>query len=163
MKVSAATPKPTTRKEAYGKEVTEMFLRRINRDERDRKEPRVWRAAIYLSEPAPHKSDGHGNGEPSIAEQRMLCRYAARWLRVDEVVGEFTDTWQYGPVRPALHQALEVAQDQQLDYLIVSSLDRLADTPEDFIEVAWRLGHAGTVPMPAEPDGEPPSVPLGSA
>jgi DNA invertase Pin-like site-specific DNA recombinase len=50
-------------------------------------------------------------------------------------------------VRPGLYQALEAAQEQRLDYLIVWSLDLLADFDEDAFEAAWHLGHAGTIPI----------------
>lgn len=121
-----------------------MFLRRINRDERDREVPRTWRAVIYLCEPA-QDTGGPLNG-PSLAKQRADCRFKATVMRA-EVVGEFVDEQPYVPLRPALHQALEFAQSQRLDYLIVSSLDLLADSPESVLETGWRLGHAGTIPV----------------
>ena len=120
-----------------------MLLRRINKDERDREEPRIWRAAIYLCAP----DAKNGVSEPSIARQRTLCRQEAKRLQV-KVIGEFVDTRMYGPLRPWLYQALQLAQEQRLDYLIVWSLDLLADLDEDAFEVAWQLGHAGTIPMP---------------
>jgi hypothetical protein len=127
-----------------------MYLKRQNIDERDQEVPRVWRAAIYLCEPGA-KNAGGRNSEPPIVRQRMLCRRAAAWLRV-EVVGEFVDTQPYVSLRPGLHQALELAQKRRLDYLIVSSLDRLASNEDEAFEVAWCLGHAGTVPVPAYKD-----------
>ncbi len=123
-----------------------MYLKRQNIDTRDQG-PRVWRAAIYLCEP----DAKNGVSEPTIARQRRLCRSAAGLLRV-EVLGEFVDTRKYGSLRPGLYQALEAAQQQRLDYLIVWSLDLLADFDEDAFEVAWHLGHAGTIPMPAYED-----------
>lgn len=127
-----------------------MYLIRHNNDERDLERPRVWRAAIYLCEPDAKDASGAG-GEPSIAMQRWLCRCAAKWLGA-EVVGEFVDTEPHVSFRPGLHQALEFAQKRRLDYLMVSSLDRLASNGENAFEAAWRLGQAGTVPMPAEED-----------
>jgi hypothetical protein len=127
-----------------------MYLIRSNNDERDRESPRVLRAAIYLSEPDAKDANGR-NSEPPIVRQRMLCRRTATWLQV-EVVGEFVDIQPYVSLRPGLHQALETAQKRRLDYLIVSSLDRLASNGDEAFEVAWRLGHAGTVPMPAYED-----------
>lgn len=47
---------------------------------------------------------------------------------------------------------LSFAQKRRLDYLIVSSLDRLASNEDEAFEVAWCLGHAGTVPVPAYED-----------
>lgn len=147
MKTPAVPRNQQQLKEVYGKEITAMYLKRQNIDERDQETPRVWRAANYLCEPGAKNADGR-NSEPSIVRQRMLCRCAAKWLRV-EVVGEFVDIQPYVSLRPGLHQALEFAHERRLDYLIVSSLDRLASNEDEAFEVAWRLGHAGTVPMPA--------------
>lgn len=119
-----------------------MYLKRSNIDKRDREKPRVWRAAIYLCEP----DTKNGVTGPSVTEQREVCRHQAKSLQAT-VVGEFVDTRKYGYLRPGLHQALETAQEQRLDYLIVWSLELLADLNEDAFEVAWRLGHAGTIPM----------------
>jgi hypothetical protein len=130
-----------------------MFLKRINSDKRDQEKPRIWRAVIYLAEPV-KKADGRYTG-PSIAEQRALCRSEAIRLQA-KVIGEFVDIRRYADLRPGLYQALKLAQEERLDYLIVSSLDRLANNQEDFFEAAWYLGHAGTVPMPAEVDGDSP-------
>jgi len=147
MKAQAVTRNPQQRKEAEGKERSRMNLKRSNIDKRDQEEPRIWRAAIYLCEP----DAKNGVTEPPIARQRMLCRQTAAWLQV-EAPSEFVDTRQYGSLRPGLHQALEAAQQQRLDYLIVWSLDLLADSDEDAFEVAWYLGQAGTVPMLAYED-----------
>ena len=45
-----------------------------------------------------------------------------------------------------------LAQEQRLDYLIVWSLDLLADFDDDAFEAAWHLGHAGTIPILAAED-----------
>jgi hypothetical protein len=46
---------------------------------------------------------------------------------------------------------LELAgQDRRLDYLIVASLDRLMAGLNEAFEIAWRLGFAGTVVVPAD-------------
>lgn len=125
-----------------------MYLRRINKDERDREEPRVWRAVIYLYEPDA-VGRAAGKKKASIIRQRERCRFQAASLGA-EVVGEFVDVGWHGPLRSALHMALETAQNQRVDYLIVASLDHLLDgTEDDAFEIAWRLGHAGTVPIPA--------------
>jgi hypothetical protein len=147
MKAPGSAPNQQQRKEANGKEITVMYLKRSNIDRRDQEEPRVWRAAIYLCEP----DAKNGVTEPTVAEQRKLCRQQAKSLQV-KVVGEFVDTREYGFLRPWLHEALETAQEQRLDYMIVWSLDLLADLYEDAFEVAWRLGHAGTIPMPVYED-----------
>jgi hypothetical protein len=123
-----------------------MNLKKTNEDHNEQEEPRIWRAAIYLREPDV-KNVMNGVTEPTVAEQLRLCRREAKRLQV-EVVGEFLDTRKYGFLRPKLHQALETAQERQLDYLFVWSLDLLADLPGDAFQVAWHLGRAGTIPMP---------------
>lgn len=65
------------------------------------------------------------------------------------MVGEFLDIREFRFVRPGLYQALQLAEAERLDYLIVTSLDVLADFDEDRFEVAWHLGQAGTIPMEA--------------
>ncbi len=114
--------------------------------------PRVWRAAIYLS------TDGDEEMRrlvdvPSIEHQRVLCRCAATVLHA-EVIGEFID-WELVPSRPGLRQVMELAsQDPRLDYLIVSSRDRLVNNYDQAFEIAWRLGFAGTVVIPANAEHE---------
>lgn len=139
------------RKEARRKE--NKMLTRRKREYRDWVPlPRVWRAAIYLC------NDGTEEMQPldivpSIDQQRLLCRCAATVLHA-EVVGEFTDRQFIGP-RPGLQQVLELAgKDPQLDYLIVASLDRLMAGLNEAFEIAWRLGFAGTVVIPADAEDE---------
>jgi Resolvase, N terminal domain len=144
MKVSAVTPKPTTRKETYGKEV--RMLTKRKRDMHDQL-PRVWRAAIYLCIDGTEEMEPL-DGVPSIDRQRVLCRCATTVLHA-EVVGEFVDYQLVGPSRSGLRRMLELAdKDPRLDYLIVASLDRLAADPDEAFEIAWRLGFAGTVVIP---------------
>jgi hypothetical protein len=121
------------------------FIRR-NTDERDQEKPRIWRAAIYMCEP----NSKHGITEPSVPEQLAFCRREAKRLGA-EVLGEFLDIQAFGlaVTRPGLHQALQLAWEKRLDYLIVASLDVLADFDDDRFEAAWNLGQAGTVPMEA--------------
>ncbi len=121
-----------------------MHFERRNIDKRNQEEPRIWRAVIYMCEPNPK----HGVAEPSVARQADLCRREAARLEA-EVVGEFVDIREFRFVRPGLYQALQLAREQELDYLIVSSLDRLADFDDDRFEVAWHLGQANTIPMEA--------------
>jgi hypothetical protein len=110
--------------------------------------PRVWRAAIYLCKDGIEEMQPL-DGVPSIDQQRMLCRCAATVLHA-EVMDEFTDGQFIGP-RPGLQQVLELAgKDPQLDYLIVASRDRLTADPDEAFEIAWRLGFAGTVIVPAD-------------
>lgn len=121
-----------------------MHLRRTNQDKRDQERPKIWRAVIYMCEPNPKRNVT----EPSIARQLELCRQEATRLEA-EVVGEFVDVLKFRFVRPGLYQALQLARELEVDYLIVSSLDRLADFDGDRFEVAWYLGQANTVPMEA--------------
>jgi hypothetical protein len=115
--------------------------------------PRVWRAAIYLREPNPMDAN-YPHNVPSIDQQRLLCRCAATVLHA-EVIGEFVDERRVAPLRPGLRQVLDLAgQDRRLDYLIVSSQDRLAGDRDEAFEIAWRLGFAGTVVIPADAEDE---------
>lgn len=129
------------------------MLTRRKREERDWEMPRVWRAAIYLCESGMDEM-GQPPDVPSIDQQRLLCRCAATVLHA-EVVGEFVDKRLLEPSRPGLRGVLELAsQDRRLDYLIVSSHDRLAGDCNEAFEIAWRLGFAGTVVIPADAEEE---------
>jgi hypothetical protein len=140
------------RKEVRRKE--NKMLTRRKREYRDWVPlPRIWRAVIYLREPYPDERD-QPRKRPSIDQQRLLCRCAATVLHA-EVVGEFVDELVHSPSRPGLRQVLELAgQDRRLDYLIVSSQDRLAGDCDEAFEIAWRLGFAGTVMIPADAEDE---------
>jgi hypothetical protein len=138
------------RKEARRKE--NIMLTRRNREKRDWEKSRVWRAAIYLCADGTEEMQPL-DSVPSIDQQRRLCRCAATVLHA-EVVGEFTDGQFIGP-RPGLQRVLELAsRDPQLDYLIVASLDRLMAGLNEAFEIAWRLGFAGTVVIPADAEHE---------
>jgi hypothetical protein len=129
------------------------MLTRRKREERDWEIPRVWRAAIYLCESGMDEM-GQPHDVPSMDQQRLLCRCAATVLHA-EVIGEFVDKRLLAPSRPGLRGMLELAgQDRRLDYLIVSSLDRLAGDCEEAFEIAWRLGFEGTVVIPADAEEE---------
>jgi hypothetical protein len=140
------------RKEARRKET--LMLTRRKREERDSEIPWVWRtAAIYLCESGMDKM-GQPRDVPSIDQQRLLCRCAATELHA-EVIGEFVDQRLVSPSRPGLRRVLELAgQDRRLDYLIVSSRDRLAVDCDEAFEIAWRLGFEGTVVIPADVEEE---------
>jgi hypothetical protein len=125
------------------------MLTRRNHQRRDRKEPRTWRAAIYLCIDGTEEMQPLEN-VPSIDQQRVHCRCVATVLRA-EVVGEFVDQQLVAPSRPGIRKVLELAdKDPRLDYLIVASRDRLAADPDEAFEIAWRLGFAGTVVVPAD-------------
>jgi hypothetical protein len=112
--------------------------------------PRIWRAVVYLSETQPGKP-GASSGEPSIEQQRVLCRCAATVLHV-ELVREIVDRWPHSPERPGIEKVKELTLDgdSRIDYLIVSSLDRLASNLDEAFHLAWFLGFAGTVMFPAD-------------
>lgn len=131
-------------KEVRRKEITRMHFDRHNIDKRDQEKPKIWRAVIYMCEPNPK----HGVTEPSVTRQSDLCRREAARLEA-EVVGEFVDICEFRFVRPGLYQALQLAREQEADYLIVTSLDVLADFDDDRFEVAWHLGQTGAIPMEA--------------
>lgn len=139
------------RKEVRRKE--NVMLRRRKREENDWELPPVWRAAIYLRVTGIDDIDQLCN-VPSIDQQRSHCRCAATALRA-EVISEFVDDWLVSPSRLGLRRMLVLAcQDQRLDYLIVSSLDRLTGDGDEAFEIAWRLGFAGTVVIPADAECE---------
>jgi hypothetical protein len=134
------------RKEARRKE-NEMLTKR-NREEIGREIPRRRQAVIYLYESGrdeTHPSDG----EPSIDQQRQRCRHMATLLNVD-VVREFAETRALSLLLPGLREVLVLAFWEKLDYLIVSSLDRLGDDLDEAFEIAWRLGFAGTLVVRAD-------------
>lgn len=112
----------------------------------DRKKP--LRGVIYLREPEHHFLNAMG-AEPPLDLQRELCRGTAHALQA-EIVAELVDTKSDREERPGLREALETVCEQRLDFLIVWSLDRLADDYEQLVKVAWKLGRAGTIPVPAE-------------
>ncbi|HEY7829540.1 MAG TPA: recombinase family protein [Solirubrobacteraceae bacterium] len=112
----------------------------------DQEKPR--RAAIYLSEPVPNDLD-EPRDELSLDQQSVLCRCVAIALEL-EVVGVFADPRGDLVLRPGLRQAMVVIEAQRPDILIVSSLERLADSYHDIVKIVWKLGRAGTVPVPAE-------------
>jgi hypothetical protein len=112
----------------------------------DREKP--WRAVIYLSEPVPNYLD-EPRDELSIDQQLVLCRCVAAVMQY-EVVGEFTDSRADLASRPGLRQMIEAVETQRIDFLIITSLERLADSYHDITRIAWKLGRAGTVPVPAE-------------
>jgi DNA invertase Pin-like site-specific DNA recombinase len=114
--------------------------------------PRTWRAAIYLREPGQGEMNRTGH-VPSIHYQGVLCRFKAAELHA-EVIGEFVDRRQPSRSRPELRRLLDMAgiQAPLVNYLIVSSLDRLAGNLDEAFEVAWLLGQAGTIPILAYED-----------
>jgi hypothetical protein len=120
--------------------------------EHDQEVPRTRRAIIYLSEVCRPGTD-ESQFELPIGRQRMLCRHTATALKL-EVVAEFVDLWFHTP-RSELHRALELAERERVDYLMVSSRDRLEGIQDQTFEVAWRLGHAGTVTVLADGDDFP--------
>lgn len=129
------------------------MLTNRKREEQDWRMPRIWRAAIYLREP--EKSEAVRPGVvSSLNAQRLACRSAATVLHA-EVIGEFSDPAGMSDARPGLQGVLDlVNRERRLDYLIVPSLDRLAADRDEAFEIAWYLGFAGTVVIPADAEGE---------
>jgi DNA invertase Pin-like site-specific DNA recombinase len=112
----------------------------------DQEKPK--RAVIYLSEPVPDYLD-EPRDELSIDQQRVLCRCVATAMRY-EVVGEFTDSRADLASRPGLRQVIETVETQRIDVLFITSLERLSDSYHGIVKVSWKLGRAGTVPVPVE-------------
>lgn len=151
MKGQAVPSKYQQRKEAQRKE--NIMLKRRKREEDNREMPsRIGRAAIYLCEPRSGDSGEPLGSELSIEQQRVMCRHLAAAIYA-EVVEEFVDHQPLVSPRPGVLKMVDLAlQEPRLDYLIVSSQDRLASCVDDAFEVAWWLGFASTVVIPA--DGE---------
>jgi hypothetical protein len=108
------------------------------------------RAAIYLREPR----QGERNPEgvvPSIDVQRLSCGYMADFTNV-EIVGEFVDHVTGSPRWPGLRAAIVEVHREQLDYLIVSSWDRLATEYASAFRIALSLGSA--MPISADAGAE---------
>jgi hypothetical protein len=151
MKGQAVPSKYQQRKEAQRKEL--IMLTKRKHEERDWVPlPRVWRAAIYLRRTGPYAQD-KPHTPPSIDRQRLLCRCAATVLHA-EVIGEFVDVQMSTSLRPGLREMLAYVSERKLDYLVVSSMDRLTVDRDEAFEIAWRLGFAGTVVIPADAGGE---------
>jgi resolvase-like protein len=112
----------------------------------DREKPQ--RAVIYLSEPVPDYLD-EPRDELSIDQQVVLCRCTAAGMQY-EIVGEFTDSRADLALRPGLRKMIEAVETQRIDVLFVTSLERLAESYHDIVKIAWKLGRAGTVPVPIE-------------
>jgi hypothetical protein len=122
-------------------------------EEHDQETPQVRRAVIYLREPVEGETNRTGV-VPSIDQQRVLCRYMATGLQA-EIIGEMTDLRRYSPYRPGLRKVLAAARrNERVDYLILSSWDRLADTTDGALEIAWHLAFVGTVVVPADVEYE---------
>jgi hypothetical protein len=121
------------------------------REERDQDKPRR-RAVIYRCEPGPIDPDKPKN-ELTTNQQSALCRCIAAAEHF-EIVDEFVDVRLSWPSRPGLHQALDLIDQERLDILIVSSLDRLACDVNEAFDISWRLCLAGAVALPADMEYE---------
>jgi hypothetical protein len=66
------------------------------------------------------------------------------------VVDEFVDVAGGPASRPGFERALQLLNQDWIDFLIVSSVDRLGTNLDEASEAAWRLGFAGTVVIPAD-------------
>lgn len=115
------------------------------------------RAAIYLSETGADKESQRPNA-PSIDQQRSLCRCAATALNA-EVVAEYVEEPVASTVGPGMLLVLKLAgQKQRVDYLIVSSWDRLARDYDDAFEIALHLGFEETTVVPVDEDDKFPWI-----
>jgi hypothetical protein len=132
------------RKEARRKEATMPTPNQHETD--DQEKPK--RAVIYLSEPVPDYLD-EPRDELSIDQQLVLCRCTAAAMQY-EVIGEFTDSRADLVARPGLRKMIETVETQRIDVLFITSLERLSDSYHDIVKIAWKLGRAGTVPVPVE-------------
>jgi Resolvase, N terminal domain len=146
-------PLESTTSTKGGRRKENVMLTKRKREENDWKIPRVWRAVIYLSEPS-LEGAGKAPNDVSIDRQRLLCRCVATVLHA-EVVGEFVDERMSPLSRPGFRQMMDlVRQHPRLDYLIVSSMDRLIGESDAGFEIAWSLGFAGTLAIPADAEHE---------
>jgi DNA invertase Pin-like site-specific DNA recombinase len=118
-----------------------------NHEERNERKPRQCRAAIYLCVNGTEEMEPLDN-VPSIDRQRVMCRLKAAVMHA-EIIGEFVDRQLVSPSRPALRGVLELADTAELDFVIVSSLDRLTCDVNEAFDIALRLAFAGACVMPA--------------
>lgn len=123
-------------------------------EEIDEEESRVARAIIYLSEPRPTEAGGTGD-EPSLDTQRELCRSMAAKIGA-EIGGEFVDKIPDLRLRPGLYRATILGQSQPIDYLIISSLDRLPNNRNQTLVAGLNLGRSDVVLIPADTEIDPP-------
>lgn len=125
-----------------------MLTKRTRKTE-DEEAPSTWRAVIYMREPERDETSKLDK-RLSVNNQRLAGRCAATVLNA-EVVGEILETADTSLSRFGLERVMDlVNQEHRIDYLIVSSLDQLADDWEEAFEIAWRLGFAGTVVIPVD-------------
>jgi hypothetical protein len=130
------------RKEVRRKEA--IMPKTNQREKCDQEAPRIRRALIYLREPVEGEANRSGT-VPSIDQQRELCRHMAT-EQLAKITGEATDLRRHVPHRQGLNKVLAKARrEERMDYLIVSSWDRLAETVDGALEIAWHLASVGTV------------------
>lgn len=111
--------------------------------------PQVRRAIIYLREPVQDETNRTGI-VPSIEQQRVRCRHMATSLYA-EIIGEMIDLRAFSPYGPGLKKVLATARrSQRVDYLILSSWDRLAATTDGALELVWHLAFVGTAVVSAD-------------
>ncbi|SIM79024.1 recombinase family protein [Mycobacteroides abscessus] len=79
-----------------------------------------------------------------IKNQQHDCRAAAKYLGI-RVVADFVDVGRPGDGtdRPGLGELLTYSGQHQLDYAVVSSIDRLADKSSVMNELLFRLRQLG--------------------
>lgn len=103
------------------------------------------RAVIYLRVSSAKQADKDYDVEGfSIPAQRQACQRKASELGA-EVVADFLDRGESARSadRPALQRMLAALKDEQIDYVIVHKLDRLARNRADDVDIAMRIRSAG--------------------
>jgi DNA invertase Pin-like site-specific DNA recombinase len=126
------------RKEARRKEA--VMPKTNYQEERDREDPRV--------------AGGTGD-EPSLDTQRELCRSRATELGAD-IGGEFVDKVPNLRFRPGLYRATVLCEYMPIDYLIISSLDRLPDSRNQALVIGLRIGRNRVTLVTPNTEVDPP-------
>ena len=103
------------------------------------------RALIYLRvSTASQAAKGDDPDGYSIPAQRLACLRKADELEA-ELAGEFVDRAESArsAQRPALQELLRTIEQDDVDYVIVHKIDRLARNRADDVEITMRLRNAG--------------------
>lgn len=106
---------------------------------------RLARAVVYLRVSTARQAETDDSGEGfSIPAQRDACYRKADDLGA-EVVQEYLDRGESAKTadRPALQRMLGDVAAQQIDYVIVHKLDRLARSRVDDVAITMALKNAG--------------------
>ena len=140
------------RKEARRKEA--VMPKTNHQEEIDEEDPRIVQAIIYLSEPRPTEG-GEPSDEPSLDTQREICRLKAAKIGA-EIGVEFVDKVADLRLRPMLFRATVLCEYERIDYLIISSLDRLPDNRNQALVTGLKLGRNGVTLVTPNTEVDPP-------